>query len=120
MVKKSPLPGEYQVRNRPHSPTPKGIAPREGGKFYPWMFESNDSLSSANMFTPSVYRETWGGPSPSASVIDSTIPVEGMRLRRDYTQGTLGKKQNEAQKSGICEIFGLLTLGKWGCGCIIL
>jgi hypothetical protein len=109
--------GQYDIRNTPHPLSPKGRAPREGGKFQPRLYHSTESVSC--MLTPSEYEQIYGAASESASFIDSTRPVQGFRLRRDYSRHRPGRPDDESIDKGI-EVLIVLIIVDSGCGCIIL
>ena len=90
--------GDYYLRATPQRRTSKGLAPREGGKFQPQVYNSTESFSQA--LTPMEFEQRYGAPSESASFIDS-VPVKGTGLRRDYSGKVRREEDSGSQDEGI-------------------
>jgi hypothetical protein len=75
---------DYQVQNFPLFPQPGGRDRREGGKFVPTPYKSNDDLS--HLISPDEFRKEYGDGFESSSVIDDCRPVNkiGTRNRKVY------------------------------------
>jgi hypothetical protein len=85
----------YQVQNFPLSPQPSGRDRREGGKFVPTPYKSNEDLS--HLISPDEFRVQYADGFESSSVIDDCRPVNkiGTRNRKVYRRDSVelrGKK----------------------------
>jgi hypothetical protein len=75
----------YEIRNTPLPPLSDGRPLREGGKFYPIRYPSNESFSQA--LSAEQFKAVYGDDMPSdcGSVLELYPPRFSTGLRRDFS-----------------------------------
>jgi len=110
---------DYIVQNFPPEPRANGLPHREGGRFVPRMYTSNEDLS--HVLSPEEYRQQYAQSFESGSVVEQ-VPLNkiGTGNRRiDISaidnQGGNGSSKAEKKEDGICGSWTMLTVV--GCSC---
>src|SRR5579859_893006 len=88
---------EYQIQNFPPSSKEGRLPPREGGKFHPRVYSSNEDLNQTHL-SPEEFRQTFNQPTESreGSVIERMpISCYGTGNRRVYKKDTGDDKKKK-------------------------